>query len=386
MRTKMNAITVKDTDIFLPQPVLPIIEDVGWWQGEDGSAQGQPYRNNFPRPHCLEDYLALIRFARKLGIRLPIGMVLCEWDRDNLLARIPHATWMGQNWDNRKNCGPWLDEAVHLINDHGDSLEIGLHGLCHEFWHKDSTMERAEFHNSQGIIRPKSVITAHLEAFVDILRQNNFTQFPRIFIPPALHHSFGNGSQSMQAILHEFGIHYVVTRFARARRFRPPRHELMTWECSVGLLERGLAPVSWSKSAASPVWDCSGPILPLHWGNLLHPDPCRNAEIVDAWADMLLRQSATSPHRLLAKDMKSCWRQMAIWAFGKLERDSASIVVDRTGIPVDMPDSGGSFFVTTSRQLHQRPKIAGARLLHHTGHTLEILPDQKAGNIRIFFN
>lgn len=276
----MNYLTYKNVEVFLPMPIFPVIEDVGWWQGEDGSAAQQPYRNAFPRRHCLADYQALARLADKLGVRIGLGMVLCEWDRNNMLADIEGATWMGNRWNNQINQGPWLDEVAEYLRHKRDSFELGIHALCHEFWHAGK-MERSEFHDRYGNMRPRQVIKSHLEAFGAILEQNGFSEFPRLFFPPALYHSFGNNKDSIQALLHDYSIRYVITRFVQARRFAPPYHENITWECGVGLLERGLSPVPWNESACMPNWDFSGPILPLHWGNLLHPEPENNNDIVD---------------------------------------------------------------------------------------------------------
>lgn len=382
----MQHITYKNCDIFLPMPVFPVIEDVGWWQGEDGSAAQQPYRNAFPRRHCLADYQALVRLADRLGIRIALGMVLCEWDRDNVLAGIKGATWMGKHWNNRKNQGPWLDETAEYLHSQRGSLELGLHALCHEFWH-EGKMERSEFHDSRGNMRPREMIRSHLEAFGMILEHNGFSEFPRLFFPPALNHSFGNGKESIQALLHDYGIRHVITRFSRAKRFTPPHHEKITWEHGVGILERGLAPVPWHVSASLPHWDFSGPILPLHWGNLLHPDPGLSSDIVDGWADMLL-DGATGPEYILAENYDGCWRQAALFYFGKLSIDAESIVIDLRALPGDMPSNSGPFFLKTRGRLPISIRSEGAQIIStHLDRgnitTLQLLPEKERARIRI---
>jgi hypothetical protein len=382
----MNNVVYNNLHVCIPMPIFPIIEDVGWWQGEDGSAYQQPYRNAFPRRHCLADYQALVRFADKLGVRIGLGMVLGEWDRNNSLGGIKGATWMGSLWNNQKNQGPWLDETAEYLRKQQGSLELGLHALCHEFWH-EGQMERSEFHDPQGNMRSRQVIQSHIEAFGTILEQNGFTEFPRLFLPPALNHSFGNDKESIQAILHDYGIRYVITRFSRARRFAPLHHEKITWECGVGLLERGLSPVAWNVSASSPTWDFSGPILPLHWGNLLHPELERNNEIVDAWAELLLAETA-GPERILAADFDACWRQASIYYFGKLSLDGKSIVVDLRALPVDMPNSGGSFYLKL-RGYHSTPlrcqgaQIVSSHLDDKNIHILQLLPEKGKMKIQI---
>ena len=389
MKQPMNHMKWKNLDIYIPMPVFPVIEDVGWWQGQDGSAVQQPYRNAFPRRHCLADYQALVRLADRLGVRIALGMVLCEWDRNNVLAGIKGATWMGCHWNNKENCGPWLDEAANYLRDHQNYLELGLHALCHEFWHGE-IMERSEFHDGSGNMRPKQIITSHLDAFTMILEQQGFTDFPRLFFPPALNHSFGNGRESIQALLYDYGIRHVVTRFSRARCFAPPHHEKITWECGVGLLERGLSPVPWNRSASAPSWDFSGSILPLHWGNLLHPDPERSSDIVDRWAEMLLATTA-GPERILAENYDNCWRQTAIFYYGKLSVDAESIVVDLSALPKDMPGSRGTFFLKLhglqSRQLQSVGTQGVCKHIDDSGiFTLELTADKEQVRIPMTFS
>lgn len=382
----MNRIEFKHVELFLPMPVFPIVEDVGWWQGEDGSAMQQPYRNAFPRQHCLADYQALARFADSLGVRIGLGMVLGEWDRNNVLRDIPGATWLGSDWDNQINQGPWLDETAEYLEDRSDSLELGLHALCHEFWH-EGEMERSEFHDRNGVMRSPRVIRDHLDAFARILEHNGFSEFPRLFFPPALNHSFGNGSLSIQAILHHYGIRHVITRFAKAKQFAPPRHEKISWECGVGLLERGQAPVAWNVPASVPCWDFSGPILPLHWGNLLHPDPEHNNDIIDAWAAMLLAGTA-GPEFILAENFDVCWRQASVFYFGKLSIEGPSIVIDLSGRPVNMPSCSGPFYLKIRADHHLPLGVQGAQVIsdHPDGaqvRTVQLLPDSGVGLVRL---
>lgn len=382
----MNQLSYNKSKIFLPMPVMPVIEDVGWWQGEDGSAHGEPYRNAFPRPHCLADYQALVRLADRLGIRIALGMVLCEWDRSNYLGSVPGATWMGRDWDNSRNQGPLLDETAEYLRDHSDRLELGLHALCHEFW-SEGRMDRSEFHDQQCIMRSKQLIRSHLQAFGVILEQNGFSDYPRLFLPPALHHSFGNGQQSMQAILHEYGIRYVSTRFSRARQFAPPFHEKITWESGVGLLERGLSPVPWHAVASTPAWDFSGPVLPLHWGNLLHPDPAVSSDIVDGWAELLLT-GTSGPERILAADVAVCWRQAAVFYLAKLFIDDGYAVIDPGGLPKGLPGMAGPFFLTVQGGILNSIAVQGAKVVSErfdgkTLRTLQLLPEKGSKAIRL---
>jgi len=382
----MKQIRLSDTVISVPMPIFLVIEDVGWWQGIDGSLRNEPYRNRFARRHCLADYQALTRLAKRLSMRIALGMVMGEWDRTNFLKDVAGATWMGKAWDNKVNQGPWLEETAQYLRDHNHFLEIALHGICHEYW-QDGQMQRSEFHDQDGRMRPRPVIQRHLEAFATLLEQNGWHGFPRLFIPPALNHSFGNKDNSIQAVLHSFGIKFVTTRFDRANQYSAPAHQNLTWEGEVGLLERGSSPVSWDRAASPPVWPGTNPILPLHWGNLLHREPQRNNEIVDSWADMLLAKSA-GLDCILAEDLASCWRQAAVFYLADLQRNQRGMTIDIRTIP-DLSIFSGPFFVKTHERQSKSWNCSGAEIISSkrgTDHIniLKILPNKEKEVVNIF--
>ncbi len=384
----MKQLLLEQNVISLPMPLFLVIEDVGWWQGYDGSADNEPYRNNFPRRHCLADYMALVRMAKRLSMRIVLGMVLGEWDRTNFLRHIPGATWMGGSWDNRINQGPWLDEAAAYLLDEQSHLEIALHAICHEFW-QGGVMERSEFHDGENVMRPKALVRSHLDAYAELLHQNGLTGFPRLFIPPALYHSFGNGEDSIQALLHGYGIEYVTTRFLRARQYTEPIHPCLTWECEVAIMERGLSPVEWDVPASPPVWNDPGPIVALHWGNLLHPDPERSVETVDAWAEMILEKTS-SLDRILSQDLASCWRQAAACYLAGMQTEGRTVVIDLRNIPA-LPSLTGAFFLKIREEKPGGWDCAGAEILSDTlssDHirTLKLLPEKAGQKVVLSLN
>lgn len=370
-----------DITVSVPMPVFLVIEDVGWWQGVDGSFRQEPYRNDLIRPHCLEDYQALAHLAKRLSMRIALGMVMCEWDRTDFLKDIPGATWMGRAWNNQKNRWRSLDRAADYLNAHDHLLEIALHGVGHEFWH-NGQMERSEFHDRDGNMRSENIINRHLEAFTRLLDQNHIHGAPRLFIPPALNHSFGN--HSIQTLLRRFGIDYVTARFSRARQFKAPRHPKLTWESGVTLLERGMAPVAWNVAASPPVWIVSQPILPLHWANLLDAQPERNIEIVDPWADMLIAKTS-GPDLILAEDTAACWRQAAVYYLAEIKNENNQIVINLGALP-RFSSVRGAFYVKIQGQWDGSWCCSGAKIVEQKQVsedllTLKLLPEQGEQNV-----
>ena len=120
--------------VFVPMPIQIVIDDVGWWSGEDGHKRQKPYRTGISRNHVPADYQAIADLGIKLGVRPQAATILCEWDRENILRKVPTTTWMREQWDNSKWVGPWLDEAADIIRNNKNHYELTMHGVGHEYW------------------------------------------------------------------------------------------------------------------------------------------------------------------------------------------------------------------------------------------------------------
>lgn len=379
----MSRVRYDDAILSIPEPLYLVIEDVGWWRGEDGSPKGQPFRNRFCRDHCIADYEALCALSERLSMKIGIAMVLCEWDRDGCLGNVPGAIWPGK---------PDVHNSIHLmevaeyLNEHRSQLEIALHGLCHEFW-QNGTMLRSEFHDASGAMRSPQLVRAHLDAFATLLNENSLGEFPELFVPPALNHSFGDGPDSMQSILHEYGIRFIITRFARARQFSPPIHHGITWEEGVIILERGEAPVPWSSVAASPPLQLAGPVVALHWGNLLHPDPQKNLDIITAWADAVLA-TAHATKAIIARDAASCVRQCAAHYLGEITVSGNGIHIDLDKLP-HYNSVSGAIWLRIEDSRERIWHCAGAKIVQriqaeHEVQLIEVIPHTPKRQLRVY--
>jgi hypothetical protein len=199
--------------VSIPKPVLIVIDDVGWWNGKNGSLVGEPFRTGINRNHCLDDYMALLELAEKLGTRIQIGMTLCEWDRTNALRKIPNATWMGENWRNPNNNLNLLEQTATFLRENKRHLEICLHAIAHEYW-SDGVMRRAEWADENGNPRKRRVIESHLDAFDSIMQENHLGDFPVSYIPAAFLHSFGI-DDGMADILNDRRVKFISTPFSK---------------------------------------------------------------------------------------------------------------------------------------------------------------------------
>jgi len=295
----------------IPMPLQIVIDDVGWWSGRDGHEQNEPYRTGIARNHVPADYAAIVQLGKCLNMRPQAAMVLCEWDRENILRDVPSATWMGPAWDNSRWVGPWLDEAAEIIRRGHDHFEIVLHGVGHEYWGGPGPeFTRAEWHDTQGRMRPRHEVVRRLECFAKILEQNRLGPFPESFVPAAFRHAFGAGENGIAPLLKSAGVKYISTPFSSMRTHRPPEHPGFGVDEGLMTVDRGAYGIPWNDIDSLPRRPVPGPILGLHWPNILHPDPERNLETVERWC-IFLKQYDVRPDRMLSRDTASCFTQLA---------------------------------------------------------------------------
>ena len=351
----------KGVTAVIPMPIQVVVDDVGWWSGRDGSKQQEPYRTGIQRDHVPEDYEAIVRLGRALDIRPQAAMILCEWDRDNILRKLPTSTWMGANWDNRKWVGPWLERAADIIRGNAQHFEMTMHGIGHEFW-TDGKPTRAEWADSTGTMRPPDQVEAHLDFFAALMRQNRLEPFPSSFVPTAFLHGFGptdGYGKSIAAILSRRGIVYINTPFTTMQHRERVTDGVFGMDGAVITVDRGEDLFDWNRIGVTPAGELRGPTCGMHWPHLLHPDPRRNSEIVDGWV-RFLKPYQDRLDTLLAPNSESFRQQLAHHVRTQLE------VTDRA-IELDFAKVDGLPEVLSRKQLTVKVQSPGALRLEPDG-------------------
>lgn len=259
--------------VIIPRPTYIVIDDVGWWQGTDGSAWGEPYRTGLKRRHCVADYAALDQLARKLDIRPQVAFVAGEWDRRNLLRQVPNSNWQLSAWDNSKNMGKHLDEAMEVIN--AGNLCLAIHGLCHEYWDEPGQPSRCEF----GYERDLAIIRQHLDAYFTILEDNGYKGRIQAYVPPGFRHKVGWETGLMK----QYGARYMSTTFTNMQTEQPADRCIV--EEGVINCDRVVNPIKWYEVNAMPPQEINKGFFGLHWPNLLHINPAENNVTIQRWVD-----------------------------------------------------------------------------------------------------
>ena len=312
----------------IPMPIQIVLDDVGWWRSDNGSQFGEPYRTGLGRAHVPADYEAIASLGRQLDMRPQAAMILCEWDRENILRDVPSATWMGRDWDNSRLVGPWLDEATQVIRDNATHFEFVLHGVGHEYWDENGKPTRAEwFHSADGRMRPHDEVLTHLDAYRRIMAQNDLGPFPESFVPAAFCYRFGMGEDGLAAILRDHGVRYISTPFAGMRDADKTQRPLYGFECDTMNVDRGHATFPWFANDCAPTEAQDEPIVGLHWPNILHFDPKRNEEVVARWVAHLGKCNQRID-RTLAPDTADCWSQLVYYDLARLDIDGTQLALD----------------------------------------------------------
>jgi hypothetical protein len=236
---------------------------------------------------------------------------------------------MGEDWDNSKWIGPWLEEATDIINGNKEYFEITMHGLGHEWW-TNGVFTRAEWADKNGVMRPKDDLEKHIDAFAEIMRQNNLGELPTSFVPTAFNHGFGitpGNEESIAGILNKRGFIYINTTFYNMLNKENVQHDIFGVDSSIMTVDRGSDILDWDVIGVKPEGEINGTTCGMHWPNLLHENPERNLEIVEAWIKLLAPYNEKQ-ETILAKNSLEFQQQLAHYKCTEIDSNTEEINLD----------------------------------------------------------
>jgi hypothetical protein len=276
------------SNFCIPLPLQIVIDDVGWWSGSDDSENNGPFRTGIKRNHVPADYAALAELGRHLNIRPQAAMVLCEWDKEDILRKLPSSTWLRENWRNPHQNFGQCEEAAQILRDNRAWLEFTLHGVGHEFWHEDGSFSRAEWYDEDGNMRDYDEVMRHLDAYHQIMEQHDLGDFPESFVPCAFKYAFGDGQRGLAAILARNGIKYISTPYGCLFKKQEPQQNYFGVDEGIVTIDRGKSEIVWNQINSSPDGcNFDDAICGLHWPNLLANEPENNSSTILKWVDAL---------------------------------------------------------------------------------------------------
>jgi hypothetical protein len=158
-----------------------------------------------PRQVGMENYRTILRIAKRFSLRIPICFTMKYLDKSNISGE---GTPIG-----------YLDDLIAFLKENHDCIEIGYHGLTHEYNH-----HVGEFYcldTRQAV--PVDVQQEHIEKSAHVFSDLGLA-FPKVFVPP--YHAWEWGVTDR--LVSGFGVKYLIS-FARKRygnrryQWRPSR-------------------------------------------------------------------------------------------------------------------------------------------------------------------
>ncbi|MDW7658844.1 MAG: hypothetical protein SCM11_16880 [Bacillota bacterium] len=315
--------------ITIPAALQIVIDDVGWMIGNDMRWEDEPSRTGIPRRHVLADYQMLEELGKSLDMKLLCPFVIGEWDRNNILRRLPDASKFGRDWDSALYLRS--DEAATFRDflNQVEHIEIALHGLLHDRWHDGKLVGPREFYVPEGNIKnapetlaPENVIKAHLDAFFEIYDTWGFNQTIRSFASPSGSYGDSWKTDNLARILSEYGIKYWCnTGFD---------------ECLVrnGIIinKKDITLAPWEAydldpTAMSDFDPGQAGIVGGHWPNFLKFNPAKNLDNLPSWTEFFRRQGELFGI-ILAKDFSFASHQQLYKNMAELHFADGLCVID----------------------------------------------------------
>ena len=387
-------------DMILPVAVTVRVDDVGWFEGEDGRYGNRPARSGIPRRHVPDDFRVLHEIGKGLNTKILCNLVLGDWDIHNRLRGVPHLTWDEAGWDAAKTVNAnrvFFDEVFDVLEG-SEYLEYGLHSLEHGYFVDGKHIDGCHYYplrakNERGEAVREAISPEELDTifslFFEIYRDWGFKKQIKVFAAPC-------------------GARFTPTdecNRALARAMR--RHGIGVWQWGgwpgesvvEDMIFLRSAPVflAWNAFGIDPAYfpnvfedkRCRGftPNFIAHLTNFIQFQPEKNFDYVSAWVDYLRR--ITSPFgALIGRDNEQSASQAVYTAYAGLDTVDGGYRIDLA--PVDAVRNEvveDEFFVSLREKT--LPTVTGGTATvheHRPDHVIyKIRRDENVDAVKILF-
>lgn len=329
-------------DIIIPFALQIVCDDVGWFCGKNSLADGGPARTGISRDHEKEDLLVFDELGRRLNMKIVCGLPLGEWDKNNRLRNMPHATDNEKGWDRASQLDYKKARDFFSVLNGSEYIDIAFHGLMHGYWvdgenygnprefysydlPKGATERRVDY---PCVPVSADYVDSHLAAWFDIYKSWGFSKSVTTFISPAGLHRDDQKALFYAEKLKNYGFLYWKngqdgftgdTRVFGDLIFLSGDSELLDWDvidADIGALPD--APATRSVFAA-------------HWPNFLRTDYKESSEYISLWEKYFLRQAERFGF-MLSRDMAFSCTQAQYRAHTALSFDGNTLTADVSAV------------------------------------------------------
>lgn len=288
---------MKKEQIIIPKPMQLCLDDIGWFFGADQRESQLPSRTGIHRRHVLEDYQIVEEIGKGLNQKINCMLVIGEWDRKKLLAKIPYSNKYGAAWEGSEY---YDDVEAHKIFEYlnaSNFIELGWHGLLHDSWNDEGILMGTELSIPEGCKRGNPVclpsddyMRIHFDAWFEIYNDWGFKSPIRAFASPCgARNNLVDGR--MTRMLKEYNFQFWQNGTGPAK-YRPYWNDILE---NGTVVQNGIICNMKNKSMGPwEIYDMDPEIMePLtyeklginggHWVNFLRFNPKKNMENLEGW-------------------------------------------------------------------------------------------------------
>ena len=328
----------------IPLGVILQFDDVGWDDGRDLRFWGKASRSGIPRNHALEDYQLLHEIGKGMKSKVLVALCLGDWDKDNVLRGVVGPTHDPHGWDRASEID--IDKFTQYRDtlEGSDFVEYTIHGLLHGNYDENGKQinetecfiaKKDEDGKTIKELISEECFEEHLDLFDKIYDSWGFKQPLDIFISPC---GMGGSTDELidqvTKILYKRGVRYWTNS---GFPFDAP---LKVYNGVVLTQQRCRIPVRfkcpWNAYDINPATfpdvmveeKCmNGPMVALHWTNILRFDPKRNFEQVEPWVNYFKGQNEIFGF-MTAEGYREAVNQLFHYWFGRASYENGKYVID----------------------------------------------------------
>ncbi len=367
---------------LIPMPLHLVIDDLGWFCGEDDRRNGGPSRSGMPRRHVAEDYAAINKLGEALDMRISCAFVIGEWDPDNRFLEIPHLSKYGDKWNNAAYLDRKEMERVAAVINASPYVDLNVHGLLHGYYMDGvdnvDTSDYYYFINKELYMTSESEIKLRISKFRELLDYYGIKKRTESFVPP----SFAYRWNELSKVLSTCGVKYISTIFS-TMRCDGEKPISVGIENGIVTLDRNNNLIPWNEcnSRFEDLPTVEG-IFGAHWSNFLHPDPARNGEVVERAVRYFCR-CAERYGIVLSKGIEFAAIQSLYHTYAAVTFDGGEMSIDLrslSGTPAE-----GKPFIISSIDVPVKVEGASIRLYERkTGfESYELSPEEDT--VKVYF-
>ena len=360
-------------NITIPLSQAIIVDDVGWFNGDDERMKNGPARSGIPRFHTPSDIEALNAIGKGLGTKIGCSLVLGEWDKNNRLRGVPHVTAEEDSWDVRSKIDMKYAEAYFEALESSENLEYYVHGLMHAYYIDGKLHTARQYYptifdetgRDVGFIwLPKDEFRRMIELFYEIYGDWGFKKSLKTFVSPCGCRGAidAEGNLEYAEVLREFGIHYWANGWMD--------HPMHVDTIGTLITSKGRCIAPWNAYGINPRY--LEPLdnkridthLGAHLANFIRINPEDNFEYVDGWIEYFKGVTGVFG-KMLARDNADSSSQTLYSRFARVEKRSCGYEIDLSAVDsIKAPGKMPEFFFSLKGEATPVCKLGGTLTLH----------------------